>query len=313
MPAYNYAHFLREAVDSILSQDYPHIELIVIDDGSTDGTREVLASYGSRLWWESQANAGQATTINRGWARAAGDLVGYLNADDLLAPGAVTAAVAALRARPDAIMSYCDFAIIDGASRETRHHRLRPGLDLQAILRSGYSPFGPGSFVRREAAALTSGWDPSLTRVPDFEYWMRLARLGAFVHVPQLMASFRVHEQSISFAAPPMAKTEEAILVIERFYASSDLPPGIVAMQGEARAMARMTAAQGHFRARRWGRGVRRFAEAVRLHPSMLGNLFVYRLLVSGVIGQFVHRRRSRQVARRAATRAPASPPLSES
>lgn len=311
IPAYNYASFLREAIESVLQQDYPRIELLVIDDGSTDGTRDLLASYGDRFWWDTQPNAGQTATLNRGWRRASGDLLAYLNADDVLAPGAVAAAVAALGAQPDAVMSYCDFAIIDIASRETARHEMRAGVDLAWLLRTGFAPFGPGSFVRRTAAEAVAGWDPSLRRVPDFDFSLRLARVGRFVHVPRVLASFRVHEASISFAAPPARLTEEAVHVIERFYATHDLPADILALRGKALAMAHVSAAQGHLRARRWGDAARCLRRAVRFHPPTLWSPFSYRLAVSGLVGQAIHRSRSRRLARQAAAAAQAAPAAS--
>jgi GT2 family glycosyltransferase len=300
IPTLNGGLLLQQAIASVLAQDYPRVELLVIDDGSTDDTREVLASYGGRFWWDSQPNAGQSVTLNRGVQRAAGDVIGYLSADDLLAPGAVTAAVDALRARPDAVMSYCDFATMDSDSRETWVYPMPSCADLAFIVRKGFSPFGPGSFLRREAA-LATPWDPALARVPDFDHSLRLARLGPFVHVPQVLAWFRVHEQSISFAAPRAEVTEEAIRVIERFYATHDLPADIVALKSEARAMANVSSAQGHLRARRWSRGLRCCGRALRLHPGLLRTPFFYQLVLSGLVGQFLHRRRSRRVAEIAA------------
>ena len=204
-------------------------------------------------------------------------------------------------------MTYCDFALIDSTSRETRRQHLPSDLDLAAILRSGYSPFGPGSFVRRDASGTIAAWDETLSRVPDFDHSLRMATLGLIVRVPRVLASFRVHEDSTSFAAPRREVTEEAIRVVARFYATPALPSEIVAMKPHALAMAHITAAQGHFRARRWGRGLLCCARAARLHPRVLANSFVYRLVLSGLIGQHVHRWRSRRLARRAAVPASSS------
>lgn len=307
IPAYNYAMFLPEAIESILSQDYPRIELLVIDDGSTDGTRELLASYGDRFWWDSQPNAGQPATLNRGWQRAGGELLAYLNADDVLAPGAVAAAVAALQAQPAAVMTYCDFALIDRASAETARHHMPARVDLPRLLRTGFAPFGPGSFMRRAAIEATAGWDPSLARVPDFDFALRLACLGTFVHVPRVMASFRVHESSISFAAPPSRVTEEAVRVVERFYAAHDLPPDILALRGEALAMAHVSAAQGHLRARRVRDVARCLWRACRLHTAVFWSPFTWRLILSGMVGQYLHRARATRNARRQALAAAAA------
>src|SRR4051812_6953262 len=81
-PAYNQADFLRDTVESVLSQDYPNIEYIVLDDGSTDDTPNILAEYGDRFRWETQKNIGQTATINKGWSLTSGDIITWLNSDD---------------------------------------------------------------------------------------------------------------------------------------------------------------------------------------------------------------------------------------
>src|SRR5207247_391526 len=87
-PAYNQAEYLAETIESVLAQDYPNLEYIVLDDGSTDHTREVLKKYDGKLRWESHKNMGQARTLNEGWRKANGVYIGYLSSDDILYPGA---------------------------------------------------------------------------------------------------------------------------------------------------------------------------------------------------------------------------------
>jgi glycosyltransferase involved in cell wall biosynthesis len=82
VPAYNHADYLKECIESILAQDYPRVELIVLNDGSTDMTPAILLAYGDRFRWENQANMGQSATLNKGWAMASGDILAYLSADD---------------------------------------------------------------------------------------------------------------------------------------------------------------------------------------------------------------------------------------
>src|SRR5918997_5227800 len=99
-PTYNQAAFLRETLDSVLAQDYPFIEHIVIDDGSTDETPRVLEEYAGRVEWERHDNMGQTPTINKGWQRSRGEILTWLNSDDTLLPGAVTKAVEYLQSHP---------------------------------------------------------------------------------------------------------------------------------------------------------------------------------------------------------------------
>src|SRR6185503_13231292 len=159
VPSYNHARYLREAIDSILAQDYPRLELIVIDDGSTDGSSEILRGYGKRFHWELQQNQGQVATLNRGWLMSKGEIIGYLSADDLLLPGAVSAAVHCLDANPDAALAYCDFNLIDPASAVVRRVRA-PDFDYRRMVVEIECPPGPGAFFRRSAFDKAGTWNP---------------------------------------------------------------------------------------------------------------------------------------------------------
>src|SRR5438132_6207432 len=105
-PTYSPAAFLPETIESVLAQDYPRIEYIVLDDGSTDSTSQILSDYTGRLIWESQANQGQTPTINKGWERSHGDIITWLNSDDTYLPGAVSKAVDYLQQHPDIDIVY---------------------------------------------------------------------------------------------------------------------------------------------------------------------------------------------------------------
>ena len=104
IPAYNHATYLDEAIQSILKQDYPNIELIVLDDGSTDNTRAVLAKYAGMFHWETHKNMGQANTLNKGWQMSKGEVLSYLSADDVLLPHAVSTSMKYLRG--DVVLTY---------------------------------------------------------------------------------------------------------------------------------------------------------------------------------------------------------------
>ncbi len=135
-PSFNQGRFLEETIRSVLEQDYPQIEYIIVDGGSSDESVEVIQRHAGRLgWWVSEKDRGQTDAINKGFARARGDVLAWLNSDDTYQPGAVAEAVAFLQANPQAGMVYGDTNFIDGQGRligrfpaaQTDYRRLRQG------------------------------------------------------------------------------------------------------------------------------------------------------------------------------------------
>ena len=192
-PSYNQAPFLEATLRSVLDQDYPNIEYILVDGGSTDGSREIIERYAERLaWWVSEKDQGQTDAINKGFARANGQILAWLNSDDTYLPGAVSQAVAALQAHPEAGMVYGDANLIDEAgraigkfpARQTDYRRLRRGyvhIPQQA------------SFFRATLWRRVGPLDPSFYFAMDYDLWVRLASRAPLLYVPSLWANFRLH------------------------------------------------------------------------------------------------------------------------
>ncbi len=113
-PSYNQGRFLLETIQSVLSQDYPNLEYIIVDGGSTDGSLEIIQHYASQLtWWVSEPDQGQTDAINKGFAHAKGEILAWINSDDTYLPGAVSEAVTFLIAHPEAALVYADANLID--------------------------------------------------------------------------------------------------------------------------------------------------------------------------------------------------------
>ena len=121
-PVYNQAQYLAATMASVVAQDYPALEYIVIDDGSSDDSlivaRRIAQAHPGRVTVLTQANAGQAATLNRGWSMSSGAFVGYLSSDDTLDPAAISELVSALQRWPECSVAYADFRLMDGASDE---------------------------------------------------------------------------------------------------------------------------------------------------------------------------------------------------
>jgi glycosyltransferase involved in cell wall biosynthesis len=106
VPSFQQAKFLRVAIDSILSQNYTPIEVLVLDGGSTDGSKEILESYGNKIWFSSGSDGGQCQAINEGFRRSQGEFVAWLNSDDFYYPGAIAHAVEVLQINPECVLVY---------------------------------------------------------------------------------------------------------------------------------------------------------------------------------------------------------------
>jgi GT2 family glycosyltransferase len=193
MPSFNQARFLREAVDSVLAQDYPRLEVWVMDGGSTDGSVDILRSYAERIRFESGPDRGQADAINQGFARARGSIVAWLNSDDVYLSGAVRTAVAALSADPAAAMVYGEGEIIDESGRVLGPFIHTRPFDLWILVHASDFILQPTVFMRAAALRAAGGLDESLHFGLDWELWMRLACQGPVLHVPRALARAREH------------------------------------------------------------------------------------------------------------------------
>ena len=233
IPAYNRADLIGETIDSVLSQDYPHVEVVVLDDGSTDNTVEVLQSYGSRISWSSHPNMGETRTVNRGFSLAKGEIFTVLSSDDLFLPGVISRAVEALGNSPDTVVSYCDYLIIDGSGGVLQFWRALD-FDLVKVLRDCECPPGPGAFFRREVVDKVGGRDESIRGVADFEFWLRVALVGRIQRLPAYGSAFREHGDSTSVAGLSTEIGQELIAAVESYFQRPNLPEAVRAVRREA-------------------------------------------------------------------------------
>jgi glycosyltransferase involved in cell wall biosynthesis len=194
-PSFNQGAFIRQTIESVLTQDYPHIDFRVVDGASTDETVEVLKSYGDSVKWVSEKDRGQTHAINKGMAEARGEIRTYLNSDDLLRPGAVGRVVEHFRARPDCDLVYGRDALIEADGRylgmyPTAEYSFERLADACCISQ-------PAAFWRARLADRIGPFDESLTLVMDYEYWLRADRAGGkFEHVADVLAHTRIHRQT---------------------------------------------------------------------------------------------------------------------
>ena len=283
VPAFNAQRYVRETIESLLAQDYAPLEIIAVDDGSTDRTREILESYGSALQCISQANAGQSSALNRGWSLSHGTILSYLSADDLLRPAAVRRAVETLQQRTSAVAVYPDYDWITPESRVLRRGPA-PEFDYRALVTRMVLPPGPGAFFRREAFERTGGWDARYRQMPDVDFWLRMAELGEIVRIPEKLAGFRAHPRSMSFSRTTTELADEPIRIFDELYRH---PSAIAApYRAEALCCAHIVAARAHLRAGRLVTALRRLGKAWRYSRSGVVSGHTLHQLASGVMGR---------------------------
>lgn len=289
IPAYNHAFYLAEAVKSVLAQDYPKVELIVLDDGSTDDTAAVLAELGDGFYRETQANMGQSRTLTRGWSMAKGEVLGYLSADDMLEPSAVTSAVAALMRMPTVVATYCDFHLIDPESRWVRTVRL-PEFSFEHMLARVTCPIGPGAFFRRSAYLQSGPWNPQYRQMPDYDFWLRIGLRGSIFHLPQVLAAFRVHEGSQTYSATDPERAAEPVLIVSGVLNESAARGLDRGLKECALASANLVSAQLHLRAGRLRSAWQCIQQAFRHSPKEVLSPRTLRKLANAAINRTAHR-----------------------
>jgi glycosyltransferase involved in cell wall biosynthesis len=202
IPAYNAVAFLGETLDSVLAQSYPKIEIIVVDDGSTDTTPQLLANYGDRITVLHQANAGQAAARNNGARKGQGELLAFLDSDDLWDRDKISRQVELLNRFPTALAVYCDHRTIDAEGKHRSSSAAlahpRPSGDILRSLLLGPCIVTPGLvLLRRHAIDVSGGFDeaPMMRGHEDYALWLRLATQGSFIYSPETLVSYRWHNQ----------------------------------------------------------------------------------------------------------------------
>ncbi len=193
-PSFNQSGFLEHTIRSVLGQGYPALEYIVQDGGSKDGSVEILKKHADRLhYWQSKPDSGQAAAINLGFSQANGEILGFLNADDILLPGAVSYVADYFAKHPNVDAVYSHRVIIDAAGRETGRWVL-PRHDDRTLRWADYVP-QETLFWRREIWERSGGAiDESLHFAIDWEMLMRFIDAGAVIkRVPRFLSAFRVH------------------------------------------------------------------------------------------------------------------------
>jgi len=225
IPCLNRVSFLGPTLQSILQQDYPYIECIVIDGGSTDGTVEILRSYGNLIKWISEPDKGHADAINKGWHMSHGEILAWLNADDVwVVPDAVSKMVAYLEAHPEVDVVYGDCGAIDADGNVVGKSYLHEW-DLEyAVEHCDHCIPQPAAFIRRSILEKVGWLDTDFYQKKDHELWLRIGLVGKIQHVPILVAHAR-NIKGLSFKGKSAATA--CIQLTEKFFSLPNVPQSL--------------------------------------------------------------------------------------
>jgi glycosyltransferase involved in cell wall biosynthesis len=255
--AYNMGDYVAEAVDSVLAQNYPNVESIVVDDGSTDGTAQVLELYRDepRVTVVRQANAGQTAAKNRGLAAARGELIGFCDADNRWLPDKLSVQVPLFVGRPRLGVVYGDLILIDGAGERLPTPPVeRFSGDITAqLLVDNFVTFNT-TLTPRRVLEEVGGFDESLRMAIDYDLWLRISLRYEFLHVPRPLVEYRIWGGQMSHRTGE--RMDNFFRLLEKFL--RDHPDAVTAAQAR-RAWAHSLTTRG-----RWLASVGRRREACR-------------------------------------------------
>ena len=226
-PSFNQGRFIEETIESVLAQDYPHLESIVVDGGSTDGTHDVLRRYEGRLRWISEPDSGQAQAVNKGFRLARGEILAWLNSDDTYLPGAVSAAVEHFAAHPACAMVYGEGYLIDERGTVIRRFPATEPFNLWKLVYVIDFILQQTAFFRRAALDAVGYLDESLHWGLDWDLFIRIGKRFPVEYLPPDMANLREHRQAKTFSGGRRRLRE--LLSVMRRHGTRRYPPAYLA------------------------------------------------------------------------------------
>lgn len=267
-PSFNQHPFIEETLRSVLAQNYPNLEYLVLDGGSHDGSVEIIRRYAPWLdYWASEQDHGQADAINRGWQRATGEIVAWLNSDDTYLPGALTAVAQTFLDQPAVALVFGDCNIVDAATQVLEVIRPR-AVDVARILLANPIP-QPATFIRRRALEQVGFLDPGFRYTMDHELWVRLARQFRFAYIPRPLANFRMYRGTKSVSELE-GFLPEYIAIYERAAQDPRTAPLLPASAPRRQGLAHYNLGVAYYGRGEMSAARRHWVWAARLDPGLL-------------------------------------------
>jgi glycosyltransferase involved in cell wall biosynthesis len=279
-PSFNQAKYLEQTIQSVLDQDYSNIEYIVVDGASRDGSIEIIKKYAHKLaWWISEQDSGQAEAINKGFARASGEVIAWINSDDYYLPDTVSVAVKVFEENPQVVLVYGNMMAVDENGRVFNTLKYSQ-LKLEDLL--CFQIIGqPAVFMRRSALQKTDGLNPSFHFLLDHLLWIQLAQHGKILHVDQTWSAARYHAEAKN-RAKAAEFGREAFRILEVVKQDKTLGPILAKVQRRARASAHRVDARYLLDGGQSVKSLLAWIKALLIHPPTA--LARMNILVSGIL-----------------------------
>ncbi len=276
IPAYNAARYVEDAVDSVLGQTFRDVEVLVVDDGSTDGTEAVLSRYGNAIRYLRQENRGVSAARNRGIQESTGRYVAFLDADDMWFPEKLDRQIAALESSGQHRACYSAHVICTEALTPLAVQRsVRHGSTLEDLLLRGNVVGTPSSVLcERSLFSIVDRFDPRLSQCADWDMWVRLATITEFLYLDEPLVTYRQHGSNMS--ADPALLERDSVRVLEKAFELPSVPHQVRAARRTVFARNYMVLAGTYFYAHRYPDFVRCAVRAVSLDAGQLGCLMAF-------------------------------------
>jgi glycosyltransferase involved in cell wall biosynthesis len=283
-PSYNQAPYLEQTIRSVLDQDYPSLEYIVVDGASTDESVEIIKKYADKLaWWVSEKDKGQGEAINKGLARAKGEILAWLNSDDYYLSNAVSSAAKIFEQNPDVVLVYGDMLAVDQHGETT--NVLKYGQYVLEDLLCFQIIGQPSVFFRRDAFEKAGGLDTSYHFMLDHHLWIRIAQQGKILHVPQVWAAARYHPLAKN-RSQPVEFGIEAFRILDWVKTQPELSQKLARVAKRARASALRVNARYFLDAGQSAAALKAWFQALFIHPpSALKRLNIFISAILNLIG----------------------------
>ena len=279
-PSFNQARYLEATIQSVLSQEYPRIEYIVIDGASTDRSVEIIKGYENRLaYWISEKDSGQAEAINKGLTHATGEILAWLNSDDYYLPKTISEVVRVFEENPDVLMMYGDMLAVDEQGKTINVLKYKQ-LSLQDLI--CFQIIGqPAVFFRREAYEKAGRLDTTFHFMLDHHLWIRMASQGKILHIPQILAAARYHAEAKN-RARAAEFGREAFRILDWAKSQPGLAEPVSGVERRARASAYRVNARYLLDGGQPWSALKAWARALFIHP--LTALARLNLLISAIL-----------------------------